>query len=280
MKTFSKHLPALALSLPLLAVAAFSSANGGFYASVANAGYGGNTEFKQTFTSYLSGPQEVPTVISSSTANAIFSLAKDEAELEYSVTLNSSTTITGANLYCASRKSNGPEVVALYSSTASSTPGSFTGTITQSDILSTAQACNPSITTVPQLASAVRAGTIYINVLTALHPAGEIRGQVNTAGGGGNGNGGVPNTNYHPVINPHYQLVTPSQQIQFTGRIFAPSENVVIKLNNVVVGSVQADVNGNFTTASMTAPLVPGTYAYTFTGAVSNIPNTSTVRVQ
>jgi hypothetical protein len=290
MKNFKKFLPALAIATPLLAVAAFSSANGGFYASIANAGYGGQPtggQYKQSFAAQINAPQEVPPTTSSATGSALFNLTMDEREIDYSVTLNNESDVTAANLYCAQPGSNGPEAVPLYNA-GGSAAGSFSGTITQSDLLSSAQSCNPNITDVPQLAQAMREGSIYINVLTTSYPNGEIRGQLantstasNPGTGGGTGTTTPPTQpNYNPTISPTSETVSPGQHVDFGGRNFAPEETVNILVGSTTIGSAHADGGGNFSTGDLTMPTTPGTYTYNFMGTVSGVIVPSTITVQ
>jgi hypothetical protein len=293
MKNFKKFLPALAIATPLLAVAAFGSANGGFFAAYANAGYGGQPDgesYKQSFAATLSASQEVPPTTSIGSGSALFNLTTDEREIDYTVNLSNETGVTGANLYCAQPGSNGPEVVSLFNSTTPVSDSSFSGTIVQSDLLSAATACNPNITDVPQLAQAMREGSIYVNILTSTNPSGDIRGQLGgtqTTTSPTNPTGpatSTPPTNptqpsTNATVTPENSTVTPQQHIDFNGRDFNHEEDVTVTENGSSIETVHADGGGNFSTGSLTAPATPGTYTYTFTGNTYGDTASATVTV-
>ncbi len=300
--TFNKLIPTLLIVLPLLAVVSVSAANGGIYAPFANAGYGGSGyggqlhEFKQSFAAQIDGPQEVPPTTSHATGTALINVGMDEREVDYSVQLQNESNITDVALYCARAGSNGPKVVSLFHSATPVNTQSFTGTITESDLLAAAVACNPNIHTASHFVQAMREGGIYINVLTTLFPAGEIRGQLhdtptthgggngngNGGAGGGNGGGGNGNGGNHgeETLTPSSATVHSDQHIDFNGRNFPHETDIIITRDGTLVGHAHADGGGNYTTGSMTMPTAPGTYVFTFTPVSGGTPMTSTITVQ
>ncbi len=290
LKKFEKFLPALLIALPLLAVAAFGSANGGFV-GIASAGYGGqHAPYKESFAAAINAPQEVPPTPSQATGDSLFDVSMNEREIDYSVILHNETNVTDVALYCAKPAVNGPKVVSLFHAASSTNTQTYSGTIAESDVLASARNCNPNITTLPHLVQAMREGNIYINILTAQYPNGEIRGQLNrtttspgngNGGGNGNGNGGGNGQDgNHETINPSSATVHPGQHLNFEGRHFPHETNVNITRNGVLVGIAHADGGGNFTTGSIVMPSTPGVYTFTFTPVSGGAPINSIITVQ
>lgn len=290
-KTFNKLIPTLLIVLPLLAVVSVSAANGGIYAPIANAGYGGNpVEFKQSFAAQIDGPQEVPPSGSAAVGTALINVGMDEREIGYAINLTNESNVTDVALYCARAGANGPQVVSLFHSATPVNTSSFSGTLTEADLLAAATTCSPNIHTASHFVQALREGSIYVNILTSLFPNGEIRGQFhntpttpgngNGNGGGNGGNGGGNGNGPDETLVPQSATVFSGQHIDFTGHHFPHEADIVITLAGVVVGHAHADGGGNYTTGSLTMPTAPGVYVFTFTPTSGGTPMTSTITVQ
>ena len=118
------------------------------------------------FTSYLTGEQETPVVMTTAKGTGTFTLTP-AGGLRYSVTVNGlSGIITAAHFHMGSLKMNGPVVYDI--------TGSFTGTTATGTI---------SAPLPDSIIAALFTGRMYVNVHTASNPGGEIRGQVNLSAG-------------------------------------------------------------------------------------------------
>jgi hypothetical protein len=118
----------------------------------------------------LSGRQEVPPVDTTATGNASVSINTRRTEVTVTVDVTGLTDITEAHLHFGPPGSDGPIIFPLAMS-------SFTSplivTLTQADYLPAVNA-----TTFDAGLVAIEQGNTYVNVHTAAHPDGEIRGQV------------------------------------------------------------------------------------------------------
>ena len=287
LKRYEKFIPALIIALPLLTVAAFSSANGGMF-NFANAGYGGyggqNAPYKESFAANITAPQEVPPTTSMATGRALFNVSMDEREVDYNVHLNNETNVTDLNLSCAPAGHNGPMVASLFHSATPVSTADFSGTVTASDLVAAAKACNPNIDNMNHFVQAMREGSIYINVLTTAFMGGEIRGQlmgtaVTQTGNGGNGGstGGAGSANGATLV-PVSMTVSAGQHVDFNGRNFPHETNITITNSGAFAGTAHADGGGNFTTGSLVMPSTPGSYTFTFTGGGTTMSSTITVQ--
>ncbi|MBI5794194.1 CHRD domain-containing protein [Candidatus Uhrbacteria bacterium] len=111
-----------------------------------------------SFTSNLTGDQEVPTVVTTARGTGSFVLTADGLQYDVTVINLSGSLITGAHFHMAAIGTNGPVVM----------PITFSG--------------NRAVGTWTDIPldqrNALLNGNIYVNVHTAAHPDGEIRGQL------------------------------------------------------------------------------------------------------
>lgn len=144
-----------------------------------------------TFSTNLTGAQEVPPVGTSTSAGSM-TLSYDTSDglgsnMMYTLSA-SGTGITMAHLHCAPVGVNGPAVVTLFHSGTSS-PTSINGvlsssTITNSKIMSVdcMSKIGFNIYDTEDLAQAIAGGKIYANIHTLAHPSGDSRGQLTGSG--------------------------------------------------------------------------------------------------
>ncbi len=129
------------------------------------------------FTADLDGSQETPIVTTTAGGTGYFVLSTDRTKLDYSITYRdlSGTLTAGGHFHAAPPGVSGPVVRAIG---AGGDPASnfLQGQWTSSD------GTQPLT---PALVDSLIAGKIYANFHTAAHPGGEIRGQLNLAGGTG-----------------------------------------------------------------------------------------------
>ena len=106
----------------------------------------------------LQGSQEVPPVTTVATGGGVITITPD-GSVSGSVT-TSGINATAAHIHQGARGTNGPVIVPMVKS------GEFTWSIPAGSKLTEAQY------------AAHRAGNLYVNVHSAAHPGGEIRGQI------------------------------------------------------------------------------------------------------
>lgn len=129
-----------------------------------------------TFVATLDGAQEVdPPVITEATGQAIFQLDRDKTELTYEVIISGLTPdqILQAHLHVAPRGFNGP--VVLFLADAPPPTPVLRGTLNAANLIPQPDV---GVDDFADFVAALEAGDVYVNVHTAAHPAGEIRGQI------------------------------------------------------------------------------------------------------
>jgi hypothetical protein len=130
---------------------------------------------RRHFTVRLTGAQEVPPV-DATTAKGVagFHLSKDGTTLRWRLVLTGITDITAAHIHGpAAADATAGVLVTLVDQ---AYPGAQQGLVLRGTIPRTAANFETTI-------AAMRAGQAYVNVHTAAHPGGEIRGQFRAKGG-------------------------------------------------------------------------------------------------
>ena len=117
----------------------------------------------------LSGAEEVPPVTSTTTGTFEWTLTGDV--LSYRLRVNGDG-LKAAHLHLGPRGSNGPVVVTLFNSTDGAPSIDVSGTVL------TASLSGPVAGNMADFLAALRSGNLYVNVHSAAHPAGVLRGQV------------------------------------------------------------------------------------------------------
>lgn len=131
------------------------------------------------FFAELSGDQEVPPVETDTTGMAIVEFS----ELMFQVEVFDGIAVTEAHFHCAPEGQNGPIVAFLFgpADPPINVDGLLAeGVLTDDDIIPTdgSLPCGVIINDIASLVSAMEEGLIYVNVHTAAHPGGEVRGQL------------------------------------------------------------------------------------------------------
>jgi hypothetical protein len=129
------------------------------------------------FTADLSGSQENPAVATTAAGTGYFVLSTDRTTLDYAVTYRdlSGTLTAGGHFHAAGVGNNGPVVRAI----------GVSGDPASNSLKGQWKATDGTQPLTPALVDSLVAGKIYVNFHTASHPGGEIRGQLNLAGGTG-----------------------------------------------------------------------------------------------
>jgi plastocyanin len=145
---------------PLLAVVVLLCASLGFAPGVSAAG--------TVRTAKLSGAHEVPAVATQGTGSATITISDDGSSIAYSITYSGlSGPVVAAHIHVADIGSNGPVLLPFTVG-----PSPMTGTLTA------ANNTGANGLTFAQVVDKIKTGGAYVNLHTAAHPGGEIRGQL------------------------------------------------------------------------------------------------------
>ncbi|HMM42563.1 MAG TPA: CHRD domain-containing protein [Thermomicrobiales bacterium] len=124
----------------------------------------------------LTGANEIPAVDTDATASAYFYVHADGSAIDYSISVNGLANATAAHIHDGTANENGDVVVTLFTS---STPVTVNGALASGTI---AADDLPEGWTIADLAAGMADGTLYVNIHTTEHAAGEIRGQLGALG--------------------------------------------------------------------------------------------------
>lgn len=135
---------------------------------------------ERTFTSPLSGDEEVPAVETEASGQAEFVLSEDGSEVSFTVEVADLEDANMAHIHLGPAGENGPPVVWLHTQAQEPeliegvTTGTLaSGTFTADDLVGPLEGG-----TLDELVSEMAAGNTYTNVHTEEFPDGEIRGQI------------------------------------------------------------------------------------------------------
>lgn len=131
---------------------------------------------KRIYDAPLSGENEVPPVQSSATGLAEFTPPVNDT-IKYRINITGISNATGAHIYSGQASENGEVIADLLTDTSKNNDVSYGMTIRGN--LSDSSLKGPMEgKTLEDLVAAMDSGETYVNVHTAEHPDGEIRGQV------------------------------------------------------------------------------------------------------
>jgi hypothetical protein len=136
----------------------------------------------------LIGFQEVPAIASSGTAVFQAKIADDEKSFQWTMTYSGLTNVAQSHIHVGQLSVNGAVVIFLCTNLGNAAPagitvqacpdsaGTISGTATAANVIGVAAQGVPANGFATVL-NAIRAGVAYVNIHTAAHPGGEIRGQ-------------------------------------------------------------------------------------------------------
>lgn len=133
------------------------------------------------FVAELSGDNEVPPVASDGSGLAAFFPNGDETELKYLLFIDGLQDVLASHIHLAEPDQNGPVVAFLYQvngGIAGEKDLLTDGVLTEDDTIGPLADQSISV-----LVTQLEVGDGYVNVHTAAHPSGEIRGQIESACG-------------------------------------------------------------------------------------------------
>jgi hypothetical protein len=132
----------------------------------------------EVFWAPLRGSQEVPPVATLTTGDAYFRVNRRSDSIDVRVDVRRGVGITQAHIHCAPAGQNGGVVVwlaGLLQGGGHDIDGRWIGSASFDSGAIVNAACGA---TIAQLVQAMRSGQAYVNVHSADHPAGVVRGQI------------------------------------------------------------------------------------------------------
>ena len=131
---------------------------------------------KRIYDAILSGENEVPPVQSSATGKAEFTDIFNDT-IKYRINITGISGATGAHIYAGQAGENGEVIADLMTDTTKNRDTSYgmtiRGNLSDSSLKGPMQG-----QTLADLVTAINSGEMYVNIHTAEHPDGEIRGQL------------------------------------------------------------------------------------------------------
>lgn len=132
---------------------------------------------KYPYDATLSGQNEVPPVQSSATGEAEFTAPANDT-IKYRVNVTGIMNATAAHIHMAKDGENGDVVADLLNTPSSKDKDTAYGMIFRGNLSDSSLKGPMQGKTLDDLAAAMDSGDAYVNVHTAEHPDGEIRGQL------------------------------------------------------------------------------------------------------
>jgi hypothetical protein len=141
----------------------------------------GHGDGPRSYSTELTGEEQVPPVETDASGHATFETSADGTAVEYEIHVESICNVTQAHVHLGEEGENGPVVVWLYPEDAQEPElieGRFdgtlaSGTITEDDLVGPLEGAS-----FEEAAESLEAEGMYVNVHTEQHPDGEIRGQI------------------------------------------------------------------------------------------------------
>ncbi len=147
-------------------------------------GFAGGSQDGPEFQAMLSGSEEVPPVVTNTSARAGIKFNADETKARFELDVRKGVRVTQAHIHCAPRGVNGP-IVAFLAGTHNpgwdvDGPWVDHATLTDANIIPppAGSTCPNVINNLRDLVKAIRDGNTYANVHTRAFPGGEVRGQL------------------------------------------------------------------------------------------------------
>ncbi|HKJ31312.1 MAG TPA: CHRD domain-containing protein [Balneolales bacterium] len=143
----------------------------------------GATAMNSTFTTSLEGGNEVPNAVKTDAGGeALFRVNSDSTKIYYTVNLSNVDSVKMAHIHYGTSKENGPIAVWLYPGPQEKQPmvkpGAVNGTL-KKGVITKADLNGPfKGKTILDLVHAIDHDSTYVQIHTAKHPEGEIRGQL------------------------------------------------------------------------------------------------------
>jgi hypothetical protein len=132
---------------------------------------------KYPYDAPLSGQNEVPAVETSATGEGEFTVPEN-ATMKYRVNVTGISNASAAHIHMAKAGENGDVIADLLNTPTSKDKDTAYGMIFRGNLTDSSLKGPMQGKTLDDLAAAMDSGDVYVNVHTAEHPDGEIRGQI------------------------------------------------------------------------------------------------------
>lgn len=136
----------------------------------------GAVKFMGKYAVKLTGQNETPAVETKASGMAYLTRKEHDTKLDWKLNVKNIEGVTMAHLHLAPKGQEGPPVADLY--TGPEKKGKFSGTLSKGTITDKDLTGPMQGKTVKDLIDQIKAGNVYVNVHTAAHPNGELRGQI------------------------------------------------------------------------------------------------------
>jgi hypothetical protein len=132
---------------------------------------------KYPYDAPLSGENEVPPVETSATGEGEFTVPANDT-MKYRVNITGISNASAAHIHMAKAGENGEVIVDLLNTPTSKDKDTAYGMIFRGNLTDSSLKGPMQGKTIADLVAAMDAGDTYVNVHTAAHPDGEVRGQI------------------------------------------------------------------------------------------------------
>jgi CHRD domain len=132
---------------------------------------------KYPYDAPLSGENEVPPVETSATGEGEFTVPANDT-MKYRVNITGISNASAAHIHMAKAGENGEVIVDLLNTPTSKEKDTAYGMIFRGNLTDSSLKGPMQGKTIADLVAAMDAGDTYVNVHTAAHPDGEVRGQI------------------------------------------------------------------------------------------------------
>jgi hypothetical protein len=141
---------------------------------------------ERTFSTSLSGSEEVPPVDTGGSGQAEVVISADGMQASFRVQVSDLEDTTMAHIHLGARGENGPPIVWLHSQDQAPEliAGEFSGTLASGTFTADDLVGPLEGGTLADLVAELAAGNTYVNVHTEANPGGEIRGQLSEVDAG------------------------------------------------------------------------------------------------
>ena len=131
---------------------------------------------EKSFHAKLTGHDEVPSVETKAKGEVTFKLSSDGKQLGYKLHVKNIENPNAAHIHLGIKGKSGPPLANLF--TGPKKEGKFSGELSEGTITAEDLKAKLMGKSLDDLVQLINSGNIYVNVHTAAHPDGEIRGQV------------------------------------------------------------------------------------------------------